>query len=453
MNIRHKWHAETLDELKEIISRFYKSNGRAPSVSDYRERDELPSYTCAGDLARAAGVKLTDIYAEIDYINCPKPSVRCYDLYKDEYVKLIIKKGVRPNIYKIWEENPKLPRPDWLLRHCPSPSVKKFSDWYDWVGIPRRQMTKEEAIERIYLMANSKDAPLMYDDFRGTKIDEVSIGIIKKYWGTVNKMKSELGLEINQERMDIRHQTFSQIKDNIKTVCAEVKEQEGRDTITGSDFNSRDYSLNAGTINVKLQEFLGCTLSDYVKSIGYDYVKPGNGLVHKYKDGEVTTSRYEYIFSNYLDGFGLKYNKDYYRNVKYCSFISDYDGKMDCDYVIKYNGRTIHIEIAGVLESFKTWYLERKQIINQRFKEKYRKDLLFKEKMLIKSGVEYFILFPCDMSSEIFREILIGDYSDIKNRLNSFYKNNIEWTNVDLDNGVKYDFSQFGKDGQPIVIY
>jgi len=443
----------TFEELKNTINLFYKNHKRVPSVVDYRDFDELPSYSKAGALARDAGVKLNDIYVEIDYLNSPKPSVNYYDCYKDEYVRLLMEKGVQPNIYKIWKENLNLPRPDWLIRHCPNASIHNFYDWYRWVGIPCRQMSKDEATKRIYAMAKSKNEPLQYDDFRGVNMNNVPIGIIRKYWGTINAMKDDLGLTINQERMDTKYQNIEEIKYNIQKVCLEIAKKENRRTITGSDFDNCDYSLSACSLSVKIKKYLKCTLSDYVKSLGYDYVQPGHGLNYDYQDGEHTSSRYEYIFSNYLRSIGLKYNIDYFRSVRYDSFVTGYSGKMDCDYVIKYNNRIIYIEIAGVLESFKTWYIDRRPIERQRSKEKYRRNLLVKEGLLKQSKVEYFILFPCDLTREFFDAILNSNYIATKKMLNGHYKNNIEWGIIDNNVGIVFDYSKIGRDGQPSVIY
>ena len=126
---------------------------------------------------------------------------------------------------------------------------------------------------------------------------------------------------------------------------------------------------------------------------------------------------------------------------------------MDCDYVIDYNGRTIFIEIAGVLREFKTWYLDSRPIINHPSKEKYRIKLSDKERLLQKSKVEYFILFPCDLTREFFNAILNEDYSRTKERLSTHYKNNIEWKNINDNVGIVFDYSNIGRDGQPSVVY
>ena len=69
------------------------------------------------------------------------------------------------------------------------------------MGLYTRVMTKEECKDFILNMSKCYDRPLMYDDFRGSGYGKVTVGQINKYWGSLNKMKKDLGLEINIESM------------------------------------------------------------------------------------------------------------------------------------------------------------------------------------------------------------------------------------------------------------
>ena len=55
---------------------------------------------------------------------------------------------------------------------------------------------------------------------------------------------------------------------------------------------------------------------------------------------EKNKSQYELDFSLYLRNIVcLKYNINYYRDIKYKTFIKNYSKLMDCDYMIEYKGR------------------------------------------------------------------------------------------------------------------
>jgi len=149
----------------------------------------------------------------------------------------------------------------------------------------------------------------------------------------------------------------------------------------------------------------------------------------------------------------MLYNINYFRNIKYSTIDKTYTGRMDCDYKILYNNRIIYIEIAGLLDQYKTWFLSNKSITNSKSKEEYRIKLVQKEKMLADNNTEYFILFPCDLTREFLFDILNGDYIKTKNKLKKFYKNNIDWTEIFKIGNLKYNKQNKGKDNQPEVCY
>ena len=78
------------------------------------------------------------------------------------------------------------------------------------------------------------------------------------------------------------------------------------------------------------------------------------------------------MFSKFLKDYGLKYNVDYFRDVKYSTFIPEYKNNMNCDYVIHINNKTIYIEIAGIIAEYKTWFYDDRVIGRSKSKENYR---------------------------------------------------------------------------------
>ena len=157
--------------------------------------------------------------------------------------------------------------------------------------------------------------------------------------------------------------------------------------------------------------------------------KQGVGITFDFDDGEHITSQFEYMFSKYLRDNGLVYNKDYKRDVKYSTFISEYTGNMNCDYVIEINNKIIYIEIAGILAEYKTWFYNNKPI-NKKSKENYRLKLQTKEEMLKSHNLIYFILFPCDLTKSNFEQILNDSSLELKKEIEKFNQNNIDWVKI-----------------------
>lgn len=115
---------------------------------------------------------------------------------------------------------------------------------------------------------------------------------------------------------------------------------------------------------------------------------------------------------------------------------------MNCDYVLHIGQRRIYIEVAGVIGVYKKWYLENRKLNDSISKENYRIKLGVKEKMLKDEGLEYYILFPCDLTDENLDLILSTDSpNDTRQLIESFNKTYVDWDKVKDRGCIKYDKS------------
>ena len=109
--------------------------------------------------------------------------------------------------------------------------------------------TKDEAASIILDKQKSMNRNLMYDDFRNPNIDfPIGISVVKKFWGTMNKMKEDLGLDINQEDMVCK--TITSEHDLIKNinVIKEYMVKNNLPFITTRDINNKVHDcVNTGT--------------------------------------------------------------------------------------------------------------------------------------------------------------------------------------------------------------
>ena len=155
------------------------------------------------------------------------------------------------------------------------------------------------------------------------------------------------------------------------------------------------------------------------------------------------------MFSKYLKDYGLKYNVDYFRDVRYSTFIPEYKNNMNCDYVIHINGKIIYIEIAGIIAEYKTWFYDDRVIGRSKSKENYRLKLKKKEEMLKSHNLIYFILFPCDLTKDNFKNILENGSLELKKDIENFNQNNIDWVKIRNTTG-ELDYSKpFLRDTRP----
>ena len=296
-------------------------------------------------------------------------------------------------------------------------------------GRKKDNLTKDKCIGIIYDMQNKLDRPIMYDDFRNPTKDTIGITYINKYWGSLNKMKKELGLDVVQESMMDKHLTKEQFDRVIEEIALDLLNS-GRDFITTREINANKKYPNYYTLDKSCRVYYGIGLVEYVKQYNICFGKQGHGINYNFDDGEHTTSQFEYMFSNYLKRHGFIYNKDYFRDVKYSSFIEDCTTNQNCDYVLYVNNSPVYIEIAGILQGYKEWYYSDREISSSKSKEKYKVKLRQKESMLKNSNLKYFILFPCDLTTENFNRIISRPNLELKHEIESFNINNIDWIKV-----------------------
>lgn len=417
--------------IKKEITKFYERNKRFPLYNEYIEKNGFSfSYSKMHSVLRDNKINYKDMLSEIDYLVAPA-NINYYDKYI-EYLSNYLKENPTLGLYSMFRKGGQKPFNvdiKWLLKNCPDKNVKDIESFRKYLGLDSFELTKEECIEQIYIMSKELDRPLMYDDFRNHEYRKVSINDIRKYWNTINKMKKELGLEIIQENMIDRSLSKENFDKQLLEICEFVK-HDCRTFITTREINKNKKWNNYWSLDRYAKSYYNKSFSLMLKENGINVGKQGSGLNFYFEDGEHTTSQYEYMFSKFLKNNGFVYNKDYFRDVKYKTFIYNYTQNMNCDYVLDINGEKVYIEIAGIIEVYKIWYYKNKEITTSKSKEIYRKKLSEKEKMLKSNNLKYFILFPCDLTTENFKNIISNPSLELKYKIECFHQNNIDWKKV-----------------------
>ena len=337
-----------------------------------------------------------------------------------------------------------IPHARWMIDHYPEGQLNTMQ-FMRLIGYDTHiNITKEEAIGCILKKYKKLNRPLKYDDFRGGDKNYVGVSVINRYWGTFNNMKKELGLEIIQEDMVCKQTTVEHVKEYVLNVCNEIYKKENRKLITSNDLELYgDEDLSIASIRKYLRKD-NLKVSDYLNQIGFELIKEGSGLNYTFEDGEKCLSQFEKLFSSYLRELGLIYNKDYFRSIRYNTFIAGYNDLMDCDYIIHHNDKIYYIEIAGIIADMKKGYYANKAL-NSKSKEKYKQKLKEKEQLLKNNNLKYFILFPCDLTKEILYKILEEDYEATKQYIENNNVHNINWVKIREQGELKYIIDNKGK--------
>lgn len=404
----------SIESVIESYKRFYKENNRLPVVKDNSKNDYLYSREVVKNILSKNSMTLLDLcelVAGKDNVDMNykiliglESNEDMYNLYKNKFIEACKNNNNRPINKEGICEKFNIPNVKWFINNCPDKNVKTYEDFCEWCGFIRPEnITKEKAIKIIFNMQSKLDRPLMYDDFRNPKYGEISISTVKRYWGTMNKMKEELGLEIIQDDMICKHvDDISVYINDLHNICDVVYNNFNRKTINCHDIEKyTKLNMTSSSIRQNIRKISNLSIKSIIEGYnGFSYQREGCGIVNRFNDGETTKSKYEYIFSINLRDMGLSYNIDYKRDIKYRDFIKNYNGLLDCDYVIYVDNREIYIEIAGMLNGKEINYINNipiNETTNR--KEKYRLKLMEKEQMLKNNNLEYYIIFPSDFNN------------------------------------------------------
>ena len=370
-----------------------------------------------------------------------------YDFYVKEFIRKSEENGTPISYNNLRLEPFNLPDSRWYIANCPDKTVDCWAKFVAWCGFYTHgaPLSKERATELIYKMQEQIGRPLMYDDFRGRGCYRVPIEYIRQTWGSINKMKEALGLEIVQESM-IEKQLSKEDFDEIIYDIVDYVNRSDKDFITTKEIDANENWNDSSCLRKYAKKYYNQTLMELFESHNISCGQQGRGINFTFDDGEHITSQFEYMFSEFLKNYGLKYNVDYFRDVNYSQFIDDYTDKMNCDYVIHIDNKVIYVEIAGIIESYKEWFYNDRPISRSKSKERYRLKLKRKEQMLKNNGLLYFILFPCDLTQGNYRNILEDSSLELKKKIEAFNKNNIDWVKIRETGELKYtDEIKYGR--------
>lgn len=386
----------TYEELCSLWEDYHKVNGKYPNSVLCAEETSLPSWS---SVKYICGNKFEEF--KIKYrneVDKKKYKPELYDEYCQKIIAISEKINKTPTVYELKEYDETIPDYRWFIINSPAEDIKDYNSLMTHIGLkPNYFVTREMATNIILSKFKQQNGKLKKEDFSNPNKEEISISVIKRIWGSFNKMLNDLELPINQLGTDELRKSTDELELDIKRLCEYKYKENGHKHICLDDIRNCEWCSSVGTYGKQFKKEFNMTLCEYISYIGYIPNGSGMGMIYNFENGETTTSKFEYSFSKFL----RENNINYSRNIRYDSFADNYKGNKDCDYIININERLYYIEVAGMIRDGKS--IEHAQTLNLHYiQQKYLKDLIEKEKMLQESKVKYYILFPRQINDEDF---------------------------------------------------
>lgn len=390
------------EDLVWLHKNFYNRTGKYPTSIDSRSCNNLPQWKIVNKILKQNNKTINDFSLEIGRISHVRSSINNYDFYIQR-LKEIYKKNNHITENFLINNSYGLPSPKWFVENCPDKEVRTWNDFMRWCGFQKNRYRDKEVISQLLIDYEQKlGRDIIREDITKEKIGFSSI-VINRIWGTLNNCKKELGLKGCFFKKIYKDEELIPCLDII---LEKIKKENRKEITIKYDIVNSPY-LEGSIYTNRLEKMLkkqGTTLRDYIELKGLSLANNGNGICHKFKDGELTKSSLEYNFTIYLrECLNMKKDVNYKRNVLYKTF-SNTDRLIDCDYVIKYKGREIYVEITGMIKpnhkhDWETYDFKSKG------KNKYRDNFLLKKTLLEENNKEYYLLFSDDILNKTYEEI------------------------------------------------
>ena len=402
------------DDLIKLYEQYIEKFNEVPVFSKCTLQNNMPQGRIINRILNENNVTYNDFLLQFEKVSHVRTESKDYDAYVKKFKNCCKKENRTLKGNELLNNSYGLPSASWFVKYCPDNNVKTYNDFVLWCNLSSNKTVYDKEYVSNVLIQLEKD---LQRPIRGYDITKETVGfsmiVVKRIFGGLNNAKKELGL---LETPTIQPKPFEHYKCLLDNVLDQIKENDETKTIiTWNDLENT--SANGQTISRKsiMSSFnnAGIDIFQYIKSKGFDMNPSTMSFHYTFNDGERTVSSMEYDFSSFLRSLGYKYNKDYYRDVMYKTF-SNTKRKINCDYVINVNNTKLYVEIAGVIYNDSSDNWRTKPYKSKRHVD-YRKNLLYKENLLIDKNENYLFLFK--------EEMLNGKYKNIFNyKINELLK-------------------------------
>lgn len=396
----------TLDDLKILFNQFKKQTGKLPILQDCISRNNLPQPKIIKNILLENNVDYQDFYNSLGKYSHLRTESKDFTYFFNKYMNICNETGRALMIKELVNNTYGLPSATWFVDNCPDSKIKSYDDFVTWCGFPSNKLKNDDewVAKKLIELDKRLNRPIKSTDLTARNIG-FSMIVVNRIWGGLQNAQIQLNLKQGIRKVK-QYNSFEEMKKDLSIILNSIKKNENRNEITLNDISYTKYIELPSTASRYIKNFKlnNENFYEFIESFGLKITTNGNGNCHRFEDGELTRSYLEYRLTMYLrNELNLKYNKDYYRDVRYDEF-SKTNKRIDCDYVVFWGGNTYYIEISGMIKPrFKeTW---RTTDFKSKGKNEYRDNLILKEQLLIQNDCSFYILFSDDIKKEIYKDI------------------------------------------------
>lgn len=396
------------DDLVILYNQYIEKYGEVPTFSKCDSKHNMPQGRIINRVITDKGVTYNDFLLQFGKVSHVRTESKDYDMYVKRYKEISDTLGRYILSNELINNHYGLPNANWFVKYCPDDNIKTFTDFVKWCGYdPHYALDKEYVSRKLIELERKLNRPIIKQDIT---LDNVGFSeiVVVRIWGSINKMKKDLGL---MKSVSTKPISIEECKMRLQTRLENVYKKTGRKFVSWGDIESNKYPdkpLNHKTYHYAFRRN-GENLNAYMKSLGFTMCQNNIGNAYTFDDGEVVKSTFEFDFSTYL----RKHNIKYKRNVRYKTF-TDTQSKIDCDYVLQLDEKPLYIEIAGIIYNTLEDDWRDREYPSKR-ENIYRDKMILKEKLLREANVDFIFLFPWDMVSGKYVGILNNKIKKITN--------------------------------------
>ena len=402
----------TYDDLVVLYNQYIKTYGEVPTYTTCDSKHNMPQGRIITRVLKENNITYNDFLLQFGKVSHVRTESTNYDVYVKRFIQTCKDLGRTLRQNELTNNTYGLPNVGWFIKNCPNKDVKCYNDFVVWCGLESNKLEKDRdfVVNTLVNLEKELGRPILKEDISLEKTG-FSLIVLNRMFGGLGKAKEELGL---MKSVSAKPLPFEHYKNRLDEVLQKIRKDTDRDFISWYDIENSKYNTNPLDHKTLTKAFKreGMDIFSYIKSQGFQMNPSSFSFHYTFDDGERVVSSMEYDFSKYLRSLGLKYNKDYFRDVMYKKF-SDEKSKMNCDYKIMIDGTPLYIEIAGIIYNCidGDWHTH---TFSSKRENDYKDKMLRKENRLIENNCHYVFLFKPDIFSENYKTILQNKIKEIR---------------------------------------